>query len=52
MSQVESLRREIAPHLKFLKKQVEKVEKTIEMRDTLAELYKIYLSFLFQWIIP
>src|SRR3990167_2170879 len=29
---VESLRREIAPHLKFLKKQVEKVEKAQEMR--------------------
>jgi chromosome segregation ATPase len=44
MKQVESLRREIAPHLKFLKKQVEKVEKTLEMRDALRELYKQYLS--------
>lgn len=44
MKQVESLRREIAPHLKFLKKQVEKVEKTIEMRDILRELYRTYLS--------
>ena len=44
MSQVESLRREIAPHLKFLKKQVEKVEKTLEMRETLCGLYKVYLS--------
>jgi chromosome segregation protein len=44
MKQVESLRREIAPHLKFLKKQVEKVEKTLEMRGTLRELYKKYLS--------
>ena len=35
IKQVESLRREIAPHLKFLKKQVEKVEKTIEMREAL-----------------
>ena len=42
MKQVESLRREIAPHLKFLKKQVEKVEKTIEMRKELVELYKEY----------
>ncbi len=44
MGQVESLRREIAPHLKFLKKQVEKVEKTIEMRDMLRELCRIYFS--------
>lgn len=49
---VESLRREIVPHLKFLKKQVEKVEKTVEMRAKVALLYKeyfkresIYLSF-------
>jgi len=35
IKQVESLRREIAPHIKFLKKQVEKIEKTIEMRDQL-----------------
>ncbi len=44
MAQVESLRREIAPHLKFLKKQVAVVEKTIEMRETLRGLYKEYLS--------
>ncbi|TAK57694.1 chromosome segregation protein SMC, partial [Patescibacteria group bacterium] len=35
---VESLRREIAPHLKFLKKQVEKIEKTFEMKKSLAVL--------------
>ncbi len=40
MKQVESLRREIAPHLKFLKKQVEKVEKTLEMREALARFTK------------
>ncbi len=33
MKQVESLRREIAPHLKFLKKQVEKIEKAELMRQ-------------------
>ena len=44
MKQVESLRREIAPHLKFLKKQVAVVEKTIEMREALRALYKTYLS--------
>jgi len=41
---VESLRREIAPHLKFLKKQVEKVEKVFEMRRTLVALYKEYFK--------
>src|SRR5262249_8866519 len=39
---VESLRREIAPHLKFLKKQVEKVEKAREMKEELKELYREY----------
>jgi chromosome segregation protein len=44
MKSVESLRREIAPHLKFLKKQVEKVEKVEEMRQTLKSLYREYLK--------
>lgn len=45
MKQVESLRREIAPHLKFLKKQVEKVEKAEEMRKELVELCKEYFAY-------
>jgi chromosome segregation protein len=44
MDKVESLRKEIAPHLKFLKKQVEKVEKTIALREELKTLYKEYLK--------
>lgn len=44
MKQVESLRREIAPHIKFLKKQVEKIEKAREMRQELVALYKDYFS--------
>lgn len=44
IKQVESLRREIAPHLKFLKKQVEKVEKTIEMREQLKSFYLEYFK--------
>ena len=44
IKQVESLRREIAPHLKFLKKQVEKVEKTIEMREALKKFYLEYFK--------
>ena len=44
MKQVESLRREIAPHLRFLKKQVEKVEKAEEMRRELISIYKAYFA--------
>ncbi len=40
---VESLRREIAPHIKFLKKQVEKIEKAVEMKNHLGDLYRDYL---------
>lgn len=43
IKQVESLRREIAPHLKFLKKQVEKQERAEELRQSLSEFYKEYL---------
>jgi len=42
IKQVESLRREIAPHIKFLKKQVEKIEKTVEMKNNLVSLYHEY----------
>jgi len=44
MKEVGALRREIAPHLNFLKKQVEKVEKAREMRESLRDLYKTYFS--------
>ncbi len=41
---VESLRKEVAPHLRFLKKQVEKVEKTFQMKEELRALYMEYLK--------
>jgi chromosome segregation protein len=41
---VEALRREVIPHLKFLKKQVEKMEKALEMKAELGVLYKQYLK--------
>jgi len=44
IKEIGSLRREIAPHLAFLKKQVAIVEKAEEMRNELRELYKNYLS--------
>jgi chromosome segregation protein len=44
MERVASLRREIAPHLKFLKKQVEKIEKTKALREEVRALYRDYLA--------
>ncbi|MFA6297221.1 MAG: AAA family ATPase [Candidatus Paceibacterota bacterium] len=43
IASVESLRREIAPHIRFLKKQVEKYEKAIALREELTSLYLVYL---------
>lgn len=44
IKQVESLRREIAPHLKFLKKQVEKLEKAEELRLEFVNSARIYFK--------
>jgi len=44
ITQIESLCREISPHLKFLKKQVEKIEQTEKIRDELKVLYHQYLK--------
>ncbi len=44
MKEVGLLRRENAPHLKFLEKQVEKFEKAREMKTELAGLYAEYLK--------
>jgi chromosome segregation protein len=41
--EAESLRRELAPHIKFLKKQVEKIEKAREIELALRDLYAHYL---------
>lgn len=43
MKEVTMLRRENAPHLNFLKKQVEKFEKAKEMQAELSNLYREYL---------
>ena len=40
IAQVNALRKEIAPHLRFLKKQVEKYEKSEHLRTELLELMK------------
>jgi chromosome segregation protein len=44
IKQVESLRREIAPHIKFLEKQVEKVKRVESLREELIVLYREYLA--------
>jgi len=44
MKQVEALRRELAPHLKFLMTQVEKLERADELRRQLAEQSAIYFA--------
>ncbi len=44
IAQVESLRREAAPHLKYLKKQVEKAERALEVQKELRSKYAEYLK--------
>lgn len=44
IEKVESLRRELAPHIRFLRKQVEKIEKARLLREELTVLYKEYLK--------
>lgn len=44
MRQVEALRREVQPHLRFLRKQVEKIEKGEEMRTAALQRYQVYLK--------
>lgn len=44
ITQVEGLRKEIAPHLRFLKKQVEKLEKTESLRTELLNTAKEFFK--------
>ena len=44
IEKVESLRRELAPHIRFLRKQVEKIEKARLLREELTVIYKEYLK--------
>lgn len=43
IAQVESLRKEVAPHLKFLEKQIKKIEKSLALREDLQLSYAEYL---------
>ena len=44
IEQVESLRREVSPHLKFLERQLKKIERAVELRDKLKSFYAEYLK--------
>lgn len=44
MRQVEALRREVAPHLKFLKKQVEKLERAQTLRAEAVPRFRAYFA--------
>ncbi len=44
IERVQSLRREVAPHLKFLEKQVKKIERSLELRNELTTFYGEYLK--------
>ncbi len=44
IEQVESLRREVAPHLKFLERQVKKIERSLLLQDELKGIYADYLK--------
>ncbi len=50
IEKTKSLRREIAPHLTFLRAQVEKIEKAREMKEELAARLNEYLSREHTWI--
>lgn len=50
IEKTKSLRREIAPHLKFLQVQVEKIEKAREMKAELAHALKDYLQREDAWL--
>ena len=44
LAQVDSLRREAAPHLRYLKKQVERAERALEVQAELKRTYAEYLK--------
>jgi chromosome segregation ATPase len=44
VAQVESLRREAAPHLRYLEKQIQKIEKSLELQVVLKTAYAEYLK--------
>ncbi len=51
MREAQSLRREIAPHITFLKKQVEKIERAKSLREEVKEMYGRYLPSVHAYLI-
>jgi len=49
MQEVEGLRRELAPHIRFLKKQVEKVEQTVILRQEYKKQFGVYALRAHAW---
>lgn len=43
IKEIESAKRELAPHIRYLKKQVEKIEKGEQLRKELSEKYSVYI---------
>jgi len=44
MRQVEALRREVAPHIRFLKRQVEKIQKAEDLRTEAVQRFRNYFA--------
>lgn len=44
IEKVQQLRREVAPHLKFLERQVRKIERAIQLKQDLTTVYSEYLK--------
>lgn len=44
IERVQQLRREVAPHLKFLERQVKKIERALTLRQELTSVYSEYLK--------
>jgi len=44
VEQVQSLRREVAPHLQFLERQIKKIERALQLKDELTRVYAEYLK--------
>ena len=50
IKQVEALKKEIQPHLRFLKKQVEKANEALQLKDELKKIYREYFAQEGYWI--
>ncbi len=50
IKEIQALKRELAPHLLYLKKQVEKIEKAANLRFELMDLYTEYIQHEYQHI--